>query len=82
MTTHTERVRTFLRAAPDGATTSVISANIGISQVHVRSVLIRMPDSYIDRWQSTGKAGALAAVWAVVVPPPDCPHPNGRELAR
>lgn len=38
-----------------------------------------MPDAYIDRWvREPGSRGQFQAVYMVVVPPADCPHPKDR----
>ena len=73
-----KRVREYLRANPEGATASQIGVALACDVTVVRNSLRSLPESYIDRWtQVPGKGRCYAAVWCVVVPPPDCPHPNG-----
>jgi hypothetical protein len=42
----------------------------------VAETLRTMPDAYVDRWVPAHN-GLWAAVWCVVVPPEDCPKPEG-----
>lgn len=44
----------------------------------VRLALEAMPDAYVDRWDGPTR-GQFAAVWCVVVPPPNCPHPTRQD---
>ena len=69
------QVRSTLRQAEDGMTISQIVAITGVNKVHCWRILRRnMPDAYIDRW--TKDAGHYEAVWAVVIPPENCPKPT------
>ena len=70
-----EALRTILRDQPDGLTVSEAAAAIGAAPNHVRAALQVMPDAYIDRWSSP-KRGPYVAVWCVVTPPANCPHPT------
>jgi hypothetical protein len=68
-------VRRVLRNSEDGLTVKQI---MDLSQVHTDSlsrILAAMPDAYIDRWTGPTKS-QYSAVWCVVVPPEDCPHPK------
>lgn len=42
---------------------------------NIRRSLKGLPDAYIDRWESASRK-AYKAVWCVVIPPEDCPHPT------
>ena len=42
----------------------------------MRKVLKNMPDVYIDRWEPAPRK-QYKAVWCVVIPPIDCPRPDG-----
>jgi len=71
-------IRNLLRAIEDGMTVPVIAAALGAKDVEpIRLALKNMPDTYIDRWDGPVQ-GQYAAVWCVVVPPGDCPHPKER----
>lgn len=72
---HMPAIRALLRTEPDGLTLVEISGRIAVPVEIIRNCMARMPDAYIDRWQTTEK-GPYAAVWCVVVPPPNCPHPT------
>ena len=72
-------VRRVLRNSEDGLTVKQI---MDLSQVHTDSlsrILAAMPDAYIDRWTGPTKS-QYSAVWCVVVPPEDCPHPKKDEI--
>ena len=72
------KVRAVLRANPDGLTIKEINERLGASdRWSLRDTLQRMPDAYIDRWtKEPATRGRYAAVWCVVVPPPNCPPPE------
>ncbi len=72
------RIREQLREAPDGLTTREIADALGVSVNQVQKRLKYMPDAYKDRWIKNATGIAWAAVYAVVVPPPDCPRPGRR----
>jgi hypothetical protein len=69
-------VRAALRGAPDGMTLNDLAELLGRDVANVRKVLKAMPDTYIDRWE-TASRGQYKAVWCAIVPPPDCPSPEG-----
>ena len=67
-------VRKVLQNSEDGLTVKQI---MDLSQIHTDSlsrILHMMPDAYIDRWSGPNR-GQYTAVWCVVVPPENCPHP-------
>lgn len=70
-------VRVTLRGIPDGATLEDLSELLDRSKYNVRKVLKNMPDTYIDRWEVAPR-GQYKAVWCVVIPPIDCPRPDGK----
>jgi len=70
-------VRVALRGVPDGMTLEEISALLARPESNVRKVLKAMPDAYIDRWEVAPR-GQYKAVWCVVIPPKDCPRPEGK----
>ena len=70
-------VRVTLRGIPDGITLEDLSELLGRSKYNVRKVLKNMPDVYIDRWEVAPR-GQYKAVWCIVVPPIDCPRPDGK----
>lgn len=72
-------IRIYLRER-DGATTGEICRDLEISQSLTVATLKAMPDTYIDRWtnQKTKEGEETTgyiAVWAIVVPPENCPKP-------
>lgn len=78
------RIRTLLREYHDGLTTTQISLLLGgeANPNAIRRALDSMPDAYIDRWiMKRESRGQYHAVWCVVVPPINCPHPQGRSNA-
>ena len=72
------RIREVLRGAPDGLTSREIADALGVTSDQVQKRLAHMPDAYKDRWTKSRAGNAWAAVYAVVVPPPDCPRPGRR----
>lgn len=70
-------IRQLLRETPDGMPVRAIVSATGISRDCVLDALRAMPDAYIDRWEPAPRCD-YAAVWCVVVPPDNCPHPTGR----
>jgi predicted Zn-ribbon and HTH transcriptional regulator len=69
-------LRELLRNNPEGLTVKEIMAVYNNrAESGVRSILKNLPDSYIDRWQSAPRK-QYRAVWCVVIPPEDCPHPT------
>ena len=71
----TKELRAHLRANPDGLTTAELAELTGRNKYNILTQLKLMPDTYVDRWEGP-KRGQYAAVFCVVVPPPDCPHPT------
>ena len=73
-------VRAFLRAAEDGMTVQEIRIQLPkVDQAHLSRILRSMPDAYIDRWVSVSGDRWHRAVWAVVIPPEDCPRPHKKD---
>jgi hypothetical protein len=68
------QVRSILRQAEDGMTVSQLSLRTELDRPHLSRILRGMPDAYIDRWIKHPRT--YEAVWAVVVPPENCPKPN------
>ena len=69
------KIRTALRAAPDGLTTTELSVLSEVTYSTVYKALTLMPDAYIDRWQRPLRPGRMQAVWCVVEVPENCPRP-------
>lgn len=71
----TNQLRAILRSHPEGLP---VTALMDMTNVTHRSNMNRrlhdMPDTYIDRWEEHNKT--IRAVWCIVVPPDDCPHPK------
>jgi hypothetical protein len=72
-----KKIRTLLRANPNGLTPHEIAEEIGSHVANVRTSLKAMPDVYVDRWKM-GQRGQLQKVWIAVPVPDDCPHPKDR----
>ena len=70
-------IRVALRGVPDGMTLNELSDLLGKDHNNVRRVLKAMPDTYIDRWEVAPRK-QYKAVWCIVVPPSDCPRPDGK----
>jgi hypothetical protein len=70
-------IRTLLRARPDGLRIEEMAEALGLQPKTLRRALVGMPDAYLDRWVK-GARGQWNAVWCVVVPPQNCPHPKER----
>ena len=70
-------IRVTLRGIPDGITLEDLSDLLNRPKSNVRKVLKNMPDVYIDRWEAAPR-GQYKAVWCVVIPPTDCPRPDGK----
>jgi hypothetical protein len=68
-------VRKVLRDSEDGLTVRQIVDLTQIDKDPLSRILQTMPDAYIDRWSGPTK-GQYSAVWCVVVPPENCPHPT------
>jgi hypothetical protein len=74
-------IRVTLRGIPDGITLEDLSDLLNRPKTNVRKVLKNMPDVYIDRWEVAPR-GQYKAVWCVVIPPKDCPRPEGMSNER
>jgi hypothetical protein len=72
-------VRRVLRNNSDGLTEKEITGLTRVDADSLNRMLQTMPDTYIDRWTGPTK-GQYSAVWCVVVPPENCPHPTKVEL--
>lgn len=72
------RIREALRRNTDGMTAHELADETGARLYSVKSALQTMPDTYIDRWTVAGYRSPSQAVYCVVVPPPDCPRPQGK----
>jgi len=68
-------VRKVLRESEDGLTAKQITEAVGVDKDPLSRILQTMPDAYIDRWTGPDR-GQYSAVWCVVVPPENCPHPS------
>jgi hypothetical protein len=77
---HHPGIRLVLRDAPEGLTALELAARIPDMDYNAaRRALNGMPDAYIDRWiLMPGSRGQFQAVWCVVTPPDNCPHPKDR----
>jgi len=71
-------VRKVLRDSADGLTVKEIVDLTQIDKDPLSRILQTMPDAYIDRWSGPTR-GQYSAVWCVVVPPENCPHPTKAE---
>lgn len=77
-------LRRLLRANPDGLSVNELATMTNRDVNNVRSDLKGMPDTYIDRWGLTkakNNSKAYYAVWCIVTPPADCPHPKKNVVA-
>jgi len=69
-------VRELLRNHPDGLTLAEIHAYFPkMALDNLRRLVKDLPDSYVDRWEPAPRK-QYRAVYCVVIPPSDCPHPN------
>jgi hypothetical protein len=69
-------IRAALRAKPDGMTLKELCDLFPTRLArNIRISLKALPDAYIDRWESAPRK-QYKAVWCVVIPPEDCPHPT------
>jgi hypothetical protein len=67
-------VRKVLQNSEDGLTVKQITVEVKIEADSLSRILDAMPDAYIDRWEGPNR-GQYTAVWCVIVPPENCPHP-------
>jgi hypothetical protein len=75
-TSSSHELRALLRANVDGLTLQeIVAAFPERTESNIRRTLKDLPDSYIDRWESAPRQ-QYRAVWCVVIPPEDCPHPT------
>ena len=72
-------VRKVLRDSEDGLTAKQITEAVGVDKDPLSRILQLMPDAYIDRWSGPVR-GQYSAVWCVVIPPENCPHPVNSEV--
>ena len=72
-------VRKVLRNSEDGLTAKQITEAVGVDKDPLSRILQTMPDAYIDRWSGPTR-GQYSAVWCVVIPPENCPHPVNSEV--
>jgi hypothetical protein len=76
--TVTKKVRVTLREITDGLTLEELAEVSGCTRTNIRKVLKNMPDVYIDRWEVAPRK-QYKAVWCIVIPPTDCPRPDGEK---
>ena len=80
----THQLRAILKSHPEGLSTVALSNMTGRNNTNVGRLLHNMPDVYIDRWEKY-KFGAhnvgYQAVWCIVTPPDNCPHPTREVVA-
>ena len=69
-------IRELLKRHPDGLKSSDISKFTGIDNRSVNKSLESVFGVYIDRWEKATYRNTLAAVWAVVDVPENCPKPE------
>ena len=69
-------IRALLRQHEDGLSANNIAELLNISTNSVMGALTKMPDVYIDRWQTTRTSRIPFSIWIAVVPPPNCPKPE------
>jgi hypothetical protein len=70
-------LRAILRGHPDGLTVQQLAKMLNGNEDSLNRSLGTMPDAYIDRW--IRKRSLYAAVWCVVIVPPNCPRPDAAE---
>ena len=68
-------IRELLKRHPDGLKSSDIATITGIDVRSVNKSLESIFGVYIDRWENATYRNTLAAVWAVVDVPENCPKP-------
>lgn len=71
---HTHAIRALLLGAEDGLTASEMARPLGVTTSYLNGILNDVYGFYIDRWADTGST--MAAVWACVVVPANCPRPE------
>jgi len=68
-------LRRILRNNADGLTEKEITGLTRVDADSLSRILASMQDAYIDRWTGATR-GQYRAVWCMVVPPENCPHPT------
>jgi hypothetical protein len=86
MSKHAEACRAYIRKVQReqyrGATVRDLVKALGGYPGNITTTLHRMPDAYIAEWRASEGAGFIgrpAAVWRVVVPPPNAKPPVKRQ---
>ena len=69
-------IRELLKRHPDGLKSSDIAKFTGIDNRSVNKSLENVFGVYVDRWEKATYRNTLAAVWAVVDVPENCPKPE------
>lgn len=69
-------IRALLRQHEDGLSANNIAELLNISTNSAMGALTKMPDVYIDRWQTTRTSRIPFSIWIAVIPPPNCPKPE------
>ena len=69
-------IRELLKRHPDGLKSSDIAKFTGIDNRSVNKSLESIFGVYVDRWEKATYRNTLAAVWAVVDVPENCPKPE------
>ena len=69
-------IRELLKRHPDGLKSSDIAKFTGIDNRSVNKSLESIFGVYVDRWEKSTYRNTLAAVWAVVDVPENCPKPE------
>lgn len=69
-------IRELLKRHPDGLKSSDIAKFTGIDNRSVNKSLESIFGVYVDRWEKATYRNTLAAVWAVVDVPKNCPKPE------
>lgn len=77
---HTHAIRALLLGSEDGLTAGEMARALGLTNTAVNGILNDTFGFYIDRWATTG-SGSLAAVWACVQVPANCPRPDLKETS-
>lgn len=72
---HTHAIRALLLANDDGLSSGELARSLGVTSSYVNGILNDVYGFYIDRWATTDR-GTLAAIWACVPVPPNCPRPD------
>jgi len=73
------KIRALLKKNEDGMTAREIADELSVPTSNVYGVIRAMPDTYIDRWERLERGEPYSAYWCAVIPPEDCPHPDGEK---